>query len=122
MGLTTAKAGLPVYLDDPRGVKGKLLVGRLWLSPKGRLFKKWVKRSRHYMDVVKGYGIDKSVFDKHLRGRKGRVMIIETDTGRVLVASIKTWTDHSSAANYGDAKQIFLSEKYMHGSELFEEH
>ena len=71
------------------------------------------------MRLVEGYGIQKEVFDEYLRGKKGRIAFKEIDTGRFLIASINTWTEHSKAGNYGDGKQIFLSERYMHGSQDF---
>jgi len=112
--------GLPIKIKDPRYYRGSLTVGYLQLSPKGRVFYKPVKRIKHFMRVVDGYGIQKAVFDEYLRGRKGRVIVHEKDTGKYLVASIKTWTLHSSNQNFGDGKQIFLSERFMHNSEKFD--
>lgn len=103
-----------ITIKDSKGIVRK--VGKLFITKSGRIYFKRVNRKKHYMRIVQGYGIQKEVFEKYLRGRKGSVVINETDTGDKLVASIKTWIEHSSAANYGDGKQIFLSEKYMEKS------
>jgi len=112
--------GLPITIKDPRHYRRKLTVGRLLCSHKGRIFYKPVERKKHFMRIVSGYGIQKEVFDEYLRGRKGRVFIHEKDTGKWLIASIKTWTHHSSTQNFGDGKQIFLSERFMHNAENFD--
>lgn len=107
-----------IKIKDPRGFVRT--VGTLDKKPKFRVFDKQVYRDRHYMNIVEGYGIQKEVFDKYLRGRKGIVRVHEKDTGNWLVASIKTWTDLNHTANYGDGKQVFLSCKYMHNSDDFD--
>lgn len=106
-----------IYLEDP--IKGKVKVGSLKTTPSGLLFRKNVMRAKHYMRLVEGYGLQKEIFDKFLRGKKGRIAIKEMDTGKFLIASVNTWEEHSKAGNYGDGKQIFLSERYMHGSQNF---
>ena len=110
--------GLPIYIKDDKGFKK--MVGTLEKTAKGIVFRKSVVRSKHYMRVIGGYGIQKEIFDKYLRGNKGRIIIQESDTGKFLVASINTWTEHSRSGNYGDGKQIFLAERFMHGSENFD--
>ena len=116
MRLVTLVMVKRIYHTDP--VKGKLFVGTL-IERKGYLiFRKKVVRDKHYMKIVKGYGIQKDVFDKYLRGKKGRIEIIERG-GKYLVASIKEWTNHSKYGNYGDGRQVFLSERYMHNSDNF---
>jgi hypothetical protein len=108
--------GLPIQIKAPKNNR-KITVGYLHQTGKGRVFYKTVNSKVHYMKIVEGYGMQKEVFDKYLRGRKGRIIIRENDTNKWLVASIKTWTEHSSAANYGDGKQIFLSKRFMHGAD-----
>ena len=112
--------GLPIEINDPRGYRKVMKVGNLELGRKGRTYLKNVERNKHFMRIVGGYGIQKEVFDKYLRGKKGRVIIHEKDTGKWLVASIETWTKHSHSGNYGDGKQIFLAERFMHNSENFD--
>ena len=107
---------MKLYIFDP--VRGKRFVGSLY-KRKGLVFRKNVKYAKHYMKIVKGYGIQKEIFDKYLRGKKGVIQIKETDTGKFLVASISTWTKHSRTGNYGDGKQIFLSRRFMHNADSF---
>lgn len=107
-----------IYLDDP--IKGRVNVGSLRKTKSGLFFKKNVVRSKHYMRIVQGYGMQKEIFDQYLRGKKGRIAIKEVDTGKFLIASINTWGKHSKSGNYGDGKQIFLAERYMHGSDIFD--
>lgn len=107
-----------IKIRDPMGYTRT--VGTLNRKPRSRTFDKQVTRSKHYMRKIKGYGIQKEVFDEYLRGRKGIVRIHEKDTGKWLIASIKTWADYSKAANFGDGKQIFLSERFMHGADDFD--
>ena len=106
-----------IYIPDP--LRGQKLVGRLFKRKSGLLFRKNVKRNKHFMDIMSGYGIQKAVFDEYLRGKKGVIQIKETDTGKFLVASIKTWTENSKSGNYGDGAQIFLSERFMHNADNF---
>jgi len=112
------KRGVPIKIRDPKGFLKT--GGYLSLKKTGRSFYKPVNRAKHYMNIVKGYGIQKELFDKYLRGKKGVIKIHEKDTGRWLIASVKTWTEHSRAGNYGDGKQIFLSERFMHNSDDFD--
>lgn len=106
-----------LFISDP--VRGQRFVGTLKKGNTGLIFRKDVLRKKHYMDVVKGYGVQKTIFDRYLRGKKGVIQIKELDTGRFLVASIDTWLKHSKSGNYGDGKQIFLSRKFMHNAEDF---
>ncbi len=111
-----------IYIDDPERGKGGRFVGILKETPSGLVLRKNVIREKHLMGIHFGepmYGIQKEVFDKYLRGKRGRIEIKELDTGRFLVASIETWTNHSSAKNYGYGKQVFLPVRFMHGADNF---
>ena len=91
-----------------------ITIGELIRAEDGSLvFTKNVQRKKHFMKVLSGYGIQKEPYDQYLRGKKGRIDIIEKDTGKTLTASISTWDEHSSYQNYGSGRQVFLSEKYM---------
>ena len=107
-----------IYIEDP--IKGQKKVGSLRKGKSGLVFRKNVRRDRHFMKIVQGYAIQKEVFDEYLRGKRGVIQIKELDTRKFLVASIKTWTKHSKTGNYGDGVQIFLGEKFMHGAENFD--
>jgi hypothetical protein len=111
-------SGLPIKIQDEKGFNKK--IGSLELTKGGRVYRKAVEREKHFMRICQGYGIQKEIFDKYLRGKKGRIIIYEKDTGHTLVASVETWTEHSRAGNYGDGKQIFLAERFMHGAEDFD--
>jgi len=65
------------------------------------------------MRLFEGYGIQKEVFDKYLRGRVGKIVINEIDTDVRLDSDIKDWEEKGRLANFGEEKQIFLSVKYM---------
>lgn len=80
---------------------------------KPRIYYKKVNSQKHKMRILDGYGIQKEVFDKFLRGKKGKVIIEETDTWTRWEADIKVWEEHGKYANYGEEKQVFLSVKYM---------
>ena len=100
--------------------KGRdILVGELTKKNKKITFTKSVDSRKHKMRIFSGYGIQKDVYDKYLRGKEGRIVFKEKDTGKYLVASIKTWGEHHSGQNFGDGKQIFLSTKFMHNSKDF---
>ena len=106
-----------IYVKDT--LTERKLAGVIRKTKSGIVFRKNVVRAKHYMRILEGYGIQKEIFERYLRGRKGRIEIKETDTGRFLVASIDTWSAHSRTGNYGGGKQIFLSERFMHGSDNF---
>jgi len=103
--------GLPVEIIDNEG--NKKIVGRISLVKGGRIFYKSVVRSKHYMQVVKGYGIQKEVFDKYFTDEEGKIVIKEEDTGRILISDVSIWHEHSFTADFGFGKQVFLSERYM---------
>lgn len=77
------------------------------------IYYKKVNSIKHKMRLFDGYGIQKEVFDKFLRGKKGVIIIDEIDTLARLKSEIKVWEKHGKSANYGEEKQIFLSVKYM---------
>jgi len=108
-----------IYITDP--IRGKRFVGTLRRGLRGVIFKKEVDSRKHLLRVAgESYGVQKSIFDKFLRGKKGVIQIKEKDTGKFLVASIKTWTEHSRSGNYGAGKQILLSRRFMHNSKDFD--
>ncbi len=109
---------MKLYTFSPQKNKD-ILAGELIKKPNEIIFKKAVISTKHKMRLFEGYGIQKDIFDKYLRGKKGRIIIKEKDTGKVLVASIKTWQEHCAGANYGDGKQIFLATRFMHNADDF---
>ena len=112
--------GIPIKIQSP-SLHYPITVGYLLPKKEGRIFLKEVERAKHFMRILEGYGIQKEVYDTYLRGKRGKVVIEENDTGKFLCADISTWQEHSSAQNYGDGKQIFLSERYMNHYDTWKE-
>lgn len=102
---------LDIFYDN--GVYKKHIGSIILQRGKPLIYYKKVNSVKHKMRLFNGYGIQKEVFDKFLRGKKGEIIIDETDTGARLKSDIKTWEEHSKSANYGEEKQVFLSVKYM---------
>lgn len=100
-----------IKVTSPKGFT--VVIGQLEKNDMGIIFTKKVKRSKHFMRRVSGYGIQKEAFDQYLRGKLGVIEIVETDTKKTLVASIGVWEEHGSHQNFGFGRQVFLSEKYM---------
>jgi len=88
-------------------------IGTLYIFPRKRIYYKKVISTKHKMRLFEGYGIQKEVFDKYLRGRVGKIVINEIDTDVRLDSDIKDWEEKGRSANFGEEKQIFLSVKYM---------
>ncbi len=108
-----------LYIKDP--IRGKRFIGTLKKGSKGLIFRKDVDSTKHLLRVAgNSYGIQRSIFNRYLRGKKGVIQIKELDTGKFLVASIKTWTEHSHSGNYGAGRQILLSRRFMHNSKDFD--
>ena len=100
-------AGL--YTADP--IKGFVKCGDL--EPSTLVFTKTVERSKHYFNLIKGYGIQKDVYDKLKRYSCKKIIIKETDTGVVLSSSIEDWENFKAIWTGQNGKQVVLSEKYM---------
>jgi len=75
-------------------------------------FEKYVNPLKHFFRIYQAYGIQKVVFDKYLRNRKGKVIITERH-GRILESQIGLWEKFGIENNFGDGSQIFLPVKYM---------
>lgn len=108
-----------LFIHDP--IRGKRFVGTLKKGSKGLIFRKDVDSTKHLLRVAgNSYAIQKSVFDKFLRGKKGVIQIKELDTGKFLVASIKTWLKHSRCGNFGDGRQVYMSRRFFHNAPDFD--
>jgi len=88
-------------------------IGELYIRKGERVYFKKVNSVLHKMRILDGYGIQSEVFDEYLRGKKGRIVIDEEDTGARLTSDIKTWQEKGVYRNYGEQKQIFVSVKFM---------
>lgn len=82
--------------------KGKV-IGYYYENDNGLvLFQKNVDSTKHLFIKYDGYGIQKSAFDKLLRGKSGNIEINEEDTYKTYKVSIKTWEEKGKEINYGD--------------------
>jgi len=79
----------------------------------GNVFRKEVKRHKHYFRIVEGYGIQADVMEELKRRKIKKILIKETDTGDVLVSDLENWKIHEGKGNWGHGRQFVLSEKYM---------
>lgn len=79
----------------------------------GSTFSKDVTKSKHFMRVVDGYGIQESVFYALRKHRVASITITEQDTGTVYTSILDDWEEHGKVADYGAGKQRFLSVSYM---------
>lgn len=99
----------PLYINDP--IKGNVQVGTI--NPGTLVFYKKVTRSRHYFRLVSGYALQKEAFEKLERIGCTKIIIVETDTGKNLEASMDDWREHGGIWTGRNGKQRTLSEKYM---------
>lgn len=100
-------AGL--YTIDP--IKGSVKCGDL--EPSTLVFTKEVERNKHYFRLVKGYGIQKDVYDKLKRYNCKEIVIKELDTNKVLSSQLEDWEEHKAIWTGKNGKQVVLSEKFM---------
>ena len=105
---------IPIYAKTAR--KGTIIAGTLEpQDDNSRLFVKEVVRSKHFMRVVAGYGIQEDVYLGYIKGRRGWVVIGEQDTKHVLISPMYIWEEKGKTMTFqeDDGAQRFLSEKYM---------
>lgn len=78
------------------------------------IFWKPVDRARHYMRIVKGYGIQETVYNGYIKDRRGWVLIKERDD-KFLLAEMIEWDKNGRTQEFiaEDGAQRFLSEKFM---------
>jgi len=69
-------------------------------------------KSKNFMRVVQGYGIQEEGFAKIPKEVK-RIILLEKDTDKTYVSNFTDWILHGKVADYGHGKQRFLSIKYM---------
>lgn len=84
----------------------EVVVGEL----RGFTFYKPFNRQRHYMRMMKGFGLDEGVYQK-LREHGVMKIVLKSDTEQ-LVSDITDW-DCMNVRDFGHGKQRFLPEKYM---------
>lgn len=105
---------IPIYISTPR--KGVVVGAMLESTNDGiKVLVKEVMRSRHYMNIVEGYGIQQEIYEGYVKDKKGWVAIEEKDTKNVLMAPMSEWQKYGKTMQFTpeDGEQRFLSEKYM---------
>ena len=108
----------PIYIDNKRKGGVTLVATMRHHKHKGEDFPvlwKRVLRNKHYMRMVKGYGMQEEIFDGYVKDNRGWVVCEEKPTGLYLLAEMKVWQDNGKTMtfNQDDGIQRFLSEKYM---------
>jgi hypothetical protein len=104
----------PIYISTPR--KGVVVGGSMETTNDGiKVLVKEVMRSKHYMNIVEGYGIQQEIYNGYVKNKKGWVAIEEKDTKNVLMAPMAEWQKYGKTMQFNpeDGEQRFLSEKYM---------
>ena len=109
-----------VYAHVPE--KGKVLVGVFKYNLERGAWD-FYKNKAHFMRVVNGYGIQRTVktdtnvtidmLEQFRRHPDIRVFIKDAGNGLVLVSEASEWVNNHHLANYGAGKQMFLSIDYM---------
>ena len=107
---------MPIHTKTGR--KGTIVAGYVSYIKEGEdtlpVFWKPVNRARHYMRVVKGYGVQEDIYKGYIKERRGWVVIKERDD-KLLVAEMTTWDKSGKTMEFRgvDGAQRFLSEKFM---------
>ena len=76
------------------------------------VFTKNVKRSKHFMKIFNGWGIQASVFNG-IESRCSHIVINDTETGLTYQTNPKTYREYGILKDMGYGMQTFLDEKYF---------
>lgn len=115
---------VPIRTNTKR--KGTLIAGYISYVKEGEntlpVFWKEVDRQRHYMRMVKGYGIQEGIYKGYIKMRRGWTVIKERDD-KYLVAEMTMWDKHGKTLEFRgvDGAQRFLSEKFMQKTRSIDE-
>ena len=96
-----------IFTFDPHKNR-KVYVGDLYLTK----FVKKVKRSKHYLYMVKGYAIQTEVILQ--LGKTPLIEFQEIDAGHTYQISMQDFMMHSRPWSHGHGPQLAISEKYLH--------
>ncbi len=72
-------------------------------------FYKKVKKSKHFMRIYEGWGLDEKVFNQ-IKG--STIRILDEESGIVYATDWNTFNEKGIRGNF-DGKQVFLGEKYF---------
>jgi hypothetical protein len=77
--------------------------------------KRFIKeaKTKNYMIVMDGYGIQEDVFPKLLELQVEDIKILETDTRKIYLASLAKWMLNGIVRDFGHGKQRFLEMSEM---------
>ena len=67
---------------------------------KDGVFHKQVKKARHFMNVLNGYGIDSEAFNHIILPECHTIILDETDTKRKYKVSVETFKDKSTYKHF----------------------
>jgi hypothetical protein len=103
----------PIYTESER--KGVLKAADLCRFNNYPVLWKKVNRARHFMRVLKGYGMQEDVYNGYVKDTRGWVVIEESPSGAYYVAEMKGWMDNGKTMSFVgiDGTQRFLSTKHM---------
>src|SRR3990167_11459106 len=76
------------------------------------VFTKNVRRSKHFMKIFNGWGIQSSVFNG-IESRCKEIVINDTESNLIYKTNTKTYREHGILKDMGHGMQIFLDEKYF---------
>lgn len=98
--------------DKTRTIESVLLNGkkvaeihRFVKNPERAFYMKRVNSKKHLMKIYNAYGIQKELFDKHLK-EGDKVVIDEKDNERYLVSNVEDWIEYDFVKDH-DGEQIF---------------
>ena len=76
------------------------------------VFTKNVKRSKHFMKIFNGWGIQSSVFNG-IESRCKEIVINDIESNLIYKTNTKIYREHGILKDMGHGMQIFLDEKYF---------
>ena len=79
----------------------------------GDTFIREVNSKKHFMKIVKGYGIQEEAFAELEKRNIKNIKLKETDTNIDWYSELSDWVEHGRVADFGHGPQRFLSTKYM---------
>ena len=92
------------YANTPFGRK---IAGEL----KDRTYFKSVRRSKHFMEIAGGYGVDENIVKK-LEGSCDKIEIYDTESGETWKTKFGTFKEKSFTQDFGFGLQRFLGQKW----------
>jgi hypothetical protein len=103
----------PIYTKTAR--KGVIHAADLFDVDDTPVLFKEVNRRRHYMNRVKGYGMQEDMYLGYIKEKRAWVVIHEKDTGAILLSDALTWDKkgRTMSFTFEDGSQRFLGERYM---------